>query len=142
MDNRQEEPENLTGVWHGLYSYPSGSRMPENSFVATLISSGSLLSGTIHEIMRHHDGSESPANAVVTGTCDDQDVHFLKSYDGTGNVRHNVAYAGRLSSDRLEIEGIWRIHHPIRVFSGRFLMIRKRGGGESIAVRVAETIGA
>ena len=38
--------QNLTGVWNGLYTYPSDR---STSFVATLIDSGGSLSGTTHE---------------------------------------------------------------------------------------------
>ena len=37
--SRKPSPQNLTGVWHGLYSYPY-NRAPV-SFVATLIEAGS-----------------------------------------------------------------------------------------------------
>lgn len=140
MDDQNDDAQSLTGVWHGRYSYP-GTRMPENSFVAVLYGSTSL-TGTVHEVMRHGDGSESPANATVVGACHGHDVTFLKSYDGTSHIRHNVMYAGLLSQDRLEIEGVWRIQHPGGVFSGRFLMIRKRGDDEAVTREVAETVSA
>ena len=45
-ERSQTGEQNLTGVWHGLYSYPDGVSV---SFVATLIESGSSLSGSTHE---------------------------------------------------------------------------------------------
>ena len=41
-------PLNLTGVWHGLYSYPVA--MPSVSFVATLSDQGGWFDGTTEEI--------------------------------------------------------------------------------------------
>ena len=38
--------QNLTGVWHGLYTYPGGTSV---AFVATLIEAGSHLNGSTHE---------------------------------------------------------------------------------------------
>ena len=45
-ERSQTGEQNLTGVWHGLYTYPDGVSV---SFVATLIESGSSLSGSTHE---------------------------------------------------------------------------------------------
>ncbi|MBS0280782.1 MAG: hypothetical protein JSR25_06460, partial [Proteobacteria bacterium] len=41
-------PENLTGIWQGLFSYPSMYRAA--SFTATLIETGSHLTGSTAEI--------------------------------------------------------------------------------------------
>jgi hypothetical protein len=40
-------PENLTGVWQGFYTYPGG--IGSVAFGATLIETGSTLSGSTHE---------------------------------------------------------------------------------------------
>ena len=128
--------QNLTGVWHGLYSYPAQYKMPESHFVATLIDGGAYFSGTIHEVMRGRD-KEVPANAMVEGTHDGNHVTFVKTYDGTSGHSHSLMYDGQLSSDATEIEGTWRTTSG---FSGTFLMIRNRGSGESVSVKIAEEV--
>jgi hypothetical protein len=77
--------------------------MPESHFVAVLIDSGGFLSGTIHETLRHVNGSATEANAMVEGSCDGGSVTFVKAYDGTGGLSHSLNYAGTLNEDRSEI---------------------------------------
>jgi hypothetical protein len=139
MDQSERE-KSLTGVWHGIYTYFSRNAPPESHFVATIIDTGSYLSGTIHETMNTFAGGSVPANAALTGQHDGGSVSFIKSYDGTGEQRHSVAYAGQLSSDRLEVEGEWRIDSIYGVYRGRFIMIRSRGQTETPAVEVAEHV--
>jgi hypothetical protein len=119
--------DSLTGVWQGLYSYPPEAKMRESHFVATLFDTGGLLGGTIHENMNRLNGSVTPANASVDGRCDGDHVHFVKSYDGTGCLTHQVHYDGVLNADRTKVEGTWTIF-SIRWGrqGGRFLMVRDR----------------
>ncbi len=138
--NQGEREKSLTGVWHGTYSYTTYPQMPESHFVATLIDSGTTLSGTIHEVMNHYRGGFDTVNAIVTGSHDGNAVLFLKSYDGTAGLSHTVHYSGSVSWDRLEIEGNWHIPSPRGHFRGRFLMIRRRGQTEMPAIEIAEHV--
>jgi len=135
-----EREKSLTGIWHGIYTYLTEPGIPESHFVATVIDTGSHLSGTIHETMNTFDGGSVPANAALAGRHDGALVSFIKAYDGTGDQRHSVAYAGQLSADRLEIEGEWRIDSIYGVYRGRFIMIRSRGQTETPAAEVAEHV--
>lgn len=126
----------LTGVWHGLYTYPERSRMPESHFTATIIDSGGNLSGTIHEAMNHRNRPATEANASLDGWIEGSQVSFIKTYDGTSGHNHSLAYQGVLSGDRDEIEGTWTVTK--NGFSGRFLMIRKRGQGAAAKVEAFE----
>lgn len=120
----------LTGIWHGLYTYAS---QPEPVyFVATLIQSGSSLTGTTHESERGETGAPLTLFAMIDGTVAGASVSFSKTYDGSGGWAHSVAYDGALNSERTEIEGRWAIADKA---SGRFLMIRSSGASESVVRR-------
>jgi len=132
MNERSQGGEqNLTGVWHGLYSYADGVWV---SFVATLIQSGSSLTGSTHEpsIL----GGGKTATATLAGSRQASAVAFVKTYDGAGPVYQNpVHYDGALNGDATEIEGRWTIR-PI--LSGKFLMIRSAGKAEAVVRKEAQ----
>jgi hypothetical protein len=120
----------LTGIWHGLYTY-AGQPEPVY-FVATLIHSGSSLTGTTHESERGETGAPLTLFAMIDGTVAGASVVFTKTYDGSGGWAHSVAYDGALNGERTEIEGRWTIADKA---SGRFLMIRSSGASESVVRR-------
>ncbi|MDP1738766.1 MAG: hypothetical protein Q8L23_15160 [Caulobacter sp.] len=123
----EDQPENLTGVWHGLYMYPAA--LEAGAFVATVMDVGAGLTGGIHETAGDEGLPPSPRNASIAGFREGQTVVFVKRYDGSGGWSHAVNYHGALSSDRSEIEGAWDIPG---VWSGRFLMIRSRGAPDAV----------
>jgi len=123
--------QNLTGVWHGLYTYADGASV---SFVATLIESGSSPSGSTHEpsIL----GNGKTANATLAGSRQASAVAFVKTYDAAGPVYQNpVHYEGALNGDASEIEGRWTIRPAL---SGKFLMIRSAGKAEAVERKEAQ----
>ena len=117
----QAKTQDLTGVWNGLYTYRDGR---STSFVATLIESGSALSGTTHE-----PGASGATGAMLfaslVGARNDSAVTFTKSYDRP-DVFHRspIRYEGALNGEGTEIEGRWTIMH---FWSGKFLMVRSPG---------------
>ncbi|MGB6536812.1 MAG: hypothetical protein WBF58_12715 [Xanthobacteraceae bacterium] len=118
----RERGRNLTGVWNGLYTYPSGR---STSFVATLIESGGSLAGTTHEPGTL--GGDSPATlfANLIGSRSDSAVNFIKTYEAPdSNHASPIVYEGALNGDGSEIEGRWTI---AKIWSGKFLMIRSPG---------------
>ena len=119
---------NLTGVWHGLYSYPVG-RAPV-SFVATLIESANAVTGTTHEPCGIGGTPSEVLYATLSGSRQGNAVAFVKTYDGSNPHYRTVAYEGTLSGDGTEIEGRWSVPGN---WSGKFLMIR--AGGKQQAVR-------
>ncbi len=127
--------ENLTGVWHGLYSYELYHEPVY--FVATLIDTGSFISGTTHESEVGATGAPLTLFATLEGTSAEGDVVFTKTYDGSNGWTHSVAYVGRLSTDACEIEGRWTIG---RKSEGRFLMIRNSGVTESVVREAFEKV--
>jgi hypothetical protein len=120
-------PQNLTGVWHGLYSYLDGR--PFVSFVATLIETGTTVSGTTHEPGDGPDEPNATRYATLTGRRQGASVAFLKTYDRAGPRYFSaIAYQGMLSGDGTEIEGGWLIPGDSW---GKFLMIRSAGKAEA-----------
>jgi hypothetical protein len=114
----QAEAQNLTGVWNGLYSYPDGRSV---TFVATLIDSGSTLSGSTHEPCVGGDCPAATLFATLMGSRSGSAVTFRKTYETASPRYGTVNYEGRLNADASEIEGRWTIPGA---WSGRFLMIR------------------
>lgn len=113
---------NLTGIWNGLYTYADGRSTP---FVATLIEAGSSLTGTTHEASTLGDNPDATLFARLVGSRRDAAVNFTKTYDHPDPLhRSPIIYEGALNGDGTEIEGRWTI---IKVWSGKFLMIRSPG---------------
>ena len=114
----QTDAQNLTGVWNGLYSYPDGRSV---TFVATLIDSGSTLSGSTHEPCVGGDCPGATLFATLMGSRSGSSVTFRKTYEAADPRWGTVNYEGTLNADATEIEGRWSIPS---VWSGKFLMIR------------------
>jgi hypothetical protein len=123
--------QTLTGVWHGLYSYPR--HLEPVYFVATLIHGGTLFSGSIQEAEIGRAGAPLAYFAYVSGSKHENAVAFTKTYDGSGGRDHAVQYDGMVNGDATEIEGTWSIQND---WGGRFLMIRSPGATEAIARQV------
>jgi hypothetical protein len=123
----------LTGIWHGLYSYPI-PRAPV-SFVATLIETASTVSGTTHEPCTVGGAPNEILYATLLGSRQRSAVAFVKTYDGANPFYATVAYEGTLSPDGAEIEGRWTVPGN---WSGKFLMIRPAGKAEAVARTVFE----
>jgi len=126
-------PHNLTGVWHGIYSYPI-ARAPV-SFVATLIETASAFSGTTHEPCTVGGSPNDKLYATLLGSRQDRAVTFVKTYDGANPYYGTVTYEGTLSPDGTEIEGRWIVP---RNWAGKFLMIRSTGKAEAASRTVFE----
>ena len=133
-----DDDGNLTGVWHGLYTYPDHPHLPESHYVCVMLDHGGHLSGSIHENMYHYRGPSTEERADLTGVREASGIRFLKSYNGHGTQNHSVFYEGALNEAHDEIEGSWTVYGRHGSFSGRFLMIRKRAPGVSRTVEVFE----
>lgn len=118
-------PENLTGVWQGLFSYPSMYRAA--GFTATLIEAGGHLSGSTTEIAVDGPRDGTAVSAFLSGRRFGSHVTFTKQYEGPDPPNHAVEYEGTLTDDFMEIDGRWFIPGS---WAGRFLMIRS--GGRSV----------
>jgi hypothetical protein len=115
-------PQSLTGIWNGLYSYSSGLSV---SFVATLIDSGSVVSGTTHEPNVLGTNPGNTLYALLSGDRRSGAINFMKTYDEAApGLYYPVQYEGALNGDATEIEGRWRIDDGT---TGKFLMVRSNG---------------
>ena len=114
--------QNLTGIWRGLFSYPVSQRA--GNFTATLIETGTYISGSTSEIWASGARAGETVLAMLSGHRNGQAIVFTKTYEGPGKPNHAVQYEGTLSDDCLEIEGRWYIPAS---WGGRFLMIRSSG---------------
>jgi hypothetical protein len=123
-----EHRTNLTGIWHGLYSYPK--YLDPVYFVATIISYGSSFSGTNHEAAEGWANAPLELFASLDGSVAAAVVSFTKQYDGTGGWVHAVSYAGDLRDDDNEISGRWQVSGA---WSGPFMMLRGTGVTETTA---------
>ena len=78
MDQPDTSPFNLTGVWHGLYSYPVA--MPSVSFVATVSDQGGWFDGTTEEIGSVGDAAGPTLTASLQGHRSGRSITMLKIY--------------------------------------------------------------
>jgi hypothetical protein len=115
-------PENLTGIWIGLYSYPRA--LKAGHFSATLIETPGSLGGSTSEIWRHGPRAGETVLATLSGSRSGNNVRFTKTYEGPEKPNHSVEYEGIVGEDFLEIEGRWFVPGN---WAGRFLMIRSGG---------------
>jgi len=127
--------DNLTGIWHGLYTYPRA--LQRVLFDATLIESGAWLSGSTHEICGSGPAKGQTICATLLGKRRAGLVTFTKTYDGSAPGHGVVEYEGMLNADASEIEGRWSIR---RNWSGKFLMIRSTGKTQAVEHKAFERI--
>jgi hypothetical protein len=111
--------DNLTGVWNGLFRYSEGGL--SISFTATLIDSGSLVTGSTHEPCAAPGCPRKTHVATLSGRRNGTAVSFVKAYDPPGYGYSEVAYEGTLNADGTEVAGSWHLRQG---WSGDFLMIR------------------
>jgi hypothetical protein len=132
-ERRRAGEQNLTGIWNGLYTYQDGR---STSFVATLIENGGSLTGTIHEPSTGRESLGTTLFASLIGCRRGSAIAFTKTYDRADRFhRSPILYEGALNGDATEIEGRWTI---VRVWSGKFLMIRSPSQQEKVSHKAVE----
>lgn len=114
-----EERINLSGLWLGSFSYPSGLG-PTTPFLARLEDHEGSLSGSIIE-PNTIGASSGELQAVVSGSRSGSSVDFTKMYDGESDAAHAVDYVGRLSADGNTVTGVWSLEN----LDGSFEMYRE-----------------
>jgi hypothetical protein len=124
---------NLTGTWHGLYSYPSNKKPV--SFIAMVSELDGMFDGTTEETGSAGDATGQRLTASVQGRRTGRSLTMLKIYHGAHALYDSVQYAGELNEDGSEISGTWRVPES---WSGTFLMIRSRTVATAIAKETAE----
>lgn len=128
------DPLDLTGTWHGTYTYPANAG-PATPFLATIKESGGGFAGFIIEPDAFF--GQGTIQAALTGHRAGCAVDFVKTYaHGTHGYDHPVDYVGRLSSDGLFISGVWSLLE----FDGTFEMERDAASEEPVAAEEALTL--
>jgi hypothetical protein len=129
-----QDLDNLTGVWNGMFKGAFGGSI---LFLATLIESGSLLTGATHEPCAVLSCPRKTHNATLSGHRRGRTVSFIKTYDPLGYGYDAVAYSGDLNADASEIAGMWTIAPDL---SGEFLMVRATRRAATRARKKAVTV--
>ena len=101
------DKQNISGLWMGSYSYPSGLG-PTTPFLASIEDHDGSLHGTIME-PNTMGSSSGELGAVITGSRQGSAIDFTKMYDGESDAAHAVDYVGRLSGDGNSITGVWSL---------------------------------
>ncbi|MGA0599507.1 hypothetical protein ACO2Q3_02235 [Caulobacter sp. KR2-114] len=114
------QPLDLSGVWHGQFSYPRAGRDPV-SFVATLDERAGAVVGDCEEVGAVAEAKGQTLTATLQGRRSDRELTFLKLYDGDNSRYDTVQYEGEVSEDGSEIVGRWTVPGS---WSGDFMMIR------------------
>ena len=127
--------DNLTGIWQGLFSYPTSRKA--GNFSATLIETANRITGSTSEVWATGPRVGETVLAMLTGHRNGPLVKFTKAYEGPEKPNHSVEYEGTLTDDFLEIEGRWFVPGN---WAGRFLMIRSGGRAVEKAREVFEQI--
>jgi hypothetical protein len=127
MSATSKDAVNLTGVWQGLYSYETiDEPVP---FLATLLDTGSFLSGATQETCEVETRSRATPCAMIDGSRTARRVSFTKTYDGSAGWAHSVSYEGTVTADGAEIEGSWILPEG---HCGRFIMVREAGKAQEV----------
>jgi hypothetical protein len=118
MSKTENAPDDLTGVWNGIYKQTLMGSVP---FTATLIQSGGHIGGSTHEACIRVDCPRKTHLAILSGHRSGHSVSFVKTYDPPGFGFDTVRYVGELNADATEIAGMWSIGSA---FFGAFVMTR------------------
>jgi hypothetical protein len=118
MSRSEKQPDDLTGVWSGVYKQTPLGSVP---FTATLIQSGDYVGGSTHEACSREHCPLKTHLAILSGHRSGRSIAFLKTYDPPGFGFGTVKYIGELNADATEIAGVWSIGS---VSFGAFVMTR------------------
>ena len=128
-------PINLSGLWMGSFSYPSGAG-PTTPFLARLEDHDGSLSGTTIEPNTIGPSSDQ-LEAVLSGSRQGSAIDFTKMYDGESDAAHAVDYVGRLSGDGNSITGVWSLAETDGTFEmHREAVWEEKAGEEAEVVRI------
>ena len=126
---------NLSGLWMGSFSYPSGAG-PTTPFLARLEDHDGSLSGTTIEPNTIGPSSDQ-LEAVLSGSRQGSAIDFTKMYDGESDAAHAVDYVGRLSGDGNSITGVWSLAETDGTFEmHREAVWEEKAGEEAEVVRI------
>src|SRR5262249_80270 len=108
---KQANLAQCAGIWKGQYRYPDGAGQEPVSFTLLLVPQGDSLAGTIKETRTFGRDGAPWLHASVEARFDPEKrtFSFIKTYDGTAQIEHDVRYQGILASDGSKVDGTWKI---------------------------------
>jgi hypothetical protein len=125
----------MTGLWHGTYSYAGYARV-SMPFAANIVDNQGHLSGSIIEPASGEEALHAEeVEAAIAGARGGQAVDFIKTYRGRA-WDHAVDYVGRLSANGQTVTGMW----SVETLDGKFEMHRDISLEELASAEVAEEI--
>ncbi|MFN6934121.1 MAG: hypothetical protein ACK4NZ_03095 [Tsuneonella sp.] len=130
------DPLNLTGTWHGTFTYPSNAG-PATPFLATIEELSGHFQGTIIEPDAIY--GQGTIHAALSGHRAGAAVDFVKTYTAAPLGYENpIDYVGQVSADGLRVKGVWSLLD----FDGSFEMERDKitEAGAETTERVSEPI--
>jgi hypothetical protein len=125
----------LSGDWLGFYNY--SLPCPPTQFEATIRDAGGLITGITTEIGDSPDCQGMVLQAVIEGRREGATLRFVKTYDYLERAPDPVRYEGTIQAEGDEVEGRWTIR---RVWSGTFMMMRRRREAAEDAIKVEEDV--
>jgi hypothetical protein len=124
MSQFEEDFENLSGSWTGVYDYPDHALDPV-SFKAILIDANGAISGEIIEPNSSMNIAGKFLSANITGTVDGNYVRFVKFYEDYSQEFSEVVYEGTVDQAKTTIKGEWTTIEEMP-WKGPFVMNRVR----------------
>jgi hypothetical protein len=121
--------DSLTGVWDGSFIQPGVGPV---MFLATLIETGSALTGSVTEPCMSPGCPIDTHDASIAGQRSGGAVSFVKRYEPPGYGYAHVFYEGSVNADATEIDGRWKL--PDNSAAGTFLMIRSGRPAQAVAI--------
>jgi hypothetical protein len=111
---------NVSGQWTGAFTYPR--LLATVTFEASLDEALGVIAGATDELTRFHEPQLRVA-ATLQGRRNEVSVSWVKRYEAPRPPSYDypVIYEGTLSTDGMEIRGLWRLPG---FETGSFLMIR------------------
>lgn len=123
---QDKQAPGLNGSWSGVYHYPDDT-MPPVRFNFKIVQEGDGITGKMKEPNTFGDPNEAYLYANCRGKVDREKrtVTYIKTYDGTGGISHDVEYTGKLNEKGTRIDGMWTIRQPgFPDYSGKFTLDR------------------
>ena len=124
----ENERDNLSGFWTGVYDYPVASRAPV-PFNAVIEDVAGALGGEIIEPNTFSPAKDRELFASLAGRRDGKAVHFVKTYEEVPRGGHSIVYRGTLDAAGTRIDGTWRAN---AFWSGAFVMNRSAGKAATV----------
>ena len=129
-----ERSTDLSGGWHGIFSYPNG-RMPPTAFTVVLRDHAGILAGDTTEPGQTLGARGQTLHGLLVGRHIGDSVTFTKTYDNYHTAP--IHYSGSVNGEATEISGSWDIPG---VWSGTFIMVRPAGSAKEIDLRIGEAV--